>query len=151
MQHSIYIADRFLQLGSLDQKEFTVQALLKLVYIAHGWMLGVYGERLIFEDVEAWEHGSVITNLYKEVKHYRDQPDATLNIQSKVIFSPEENNMIKQVYSNYSSFSGLELSMITNTKVTPWYITRMHSQKIIPINLLKEYYNRLSELPRNPR
>ena len=33
---------------------------IKLVYLCHGWMLGIYGRSLIGEPVEAWRYGPVV-------------------------------------------------------------------------------------------
>ncbi len=41
---------------------------LKLVYLAHGWCLGVHTQPLIDESVEAWRAGPVIRPLYNVIK-----------------------------------------------------------------------------------
>ena len=48
--------------------------LQKLVYIAHGWHLGLFDGLLISERVEAWRWGPVIESLYHEFKEFAKQP-----------------------------------------------------------------------------
>ena len=62
MHSSIRIAVEFLELAKnqTHYKEITTMQLLKLVYIAHGWMLGLYDKPLISDEVEAWQYGPVI-------------------------------------------------------------------------------------------
>ena len=40
----------------------------KLVYLCHGWTLGVHGKPLIADRVEAWRYGPVIPAIYHEYK-----------------------------------------------------------------------------------
>lgn len=44
--------------------------LQKLVYYAQAYHLAMYGEPLFGERVEAWEHGPVVPELYREYKIY---------------------------------------------------------------------------------
>ncbi|KQH74402.1 Panacea domain-containing protein [Xylella fastidiosa] len=44
---------------------------LKLVYLAHGWCLGVHTQPLIDELVEAWRAGPLIRSLYNVIKQDR--------------------------------------------------------------------------------
>ena len=62
MHSSIRIAVEFLELAKnqTHYKEITTMQLLKLVYIAHGWMLGLYDKPLISDEVEAWQYGPFI-------------------------------------------------------------------------------------------
>ncbi len=145
MHSSIQVANKFLELGK-SSNDMTPMKLLKLVYIAHGWMLGLYERRLISEDVEAWQYGPVIPELYREIKSYRDRPVESLNIQSQANFDEDELNIIRQVFDKYSKYDGFQLSNITHTKDTPWYRVwnEKNECKIIPPDLIRDYYYNLS-------
>ena len=41
---------------------------LKLVYVCHGWMLGIHGAPLITEPVEAWTYSPVVPTVYHRYK-----------------------------------------------------------------------------------
>ena len=66
----IAVANFFIQKSIETGLEVTPMKLLKLVYIAHGWSLGLFGEPLIDEAVVAWTYGPVIPDLYKVLKDY---------------------------------------------------------------------------------
>ncbi len=144
MHSSIHIANKFLELGKLNN-DMTPMKLLKLVYIAHGWMLGLYGKPLISEDVEAWQYGPVIPELYREIKSYRDKPVEILSIETGTNLSNEESDIINQVFNKYSKLNGFKLSDITHTKETPWHIIwNKTPYGTIPNDLIRDYYSNLS-------
>jgi len=66
MSHSSISVAKYL----LDNKEedsgpsFSPMKIIKLVYIAHGWMLGINGLPLMKDPIEAWRYGPVIRELY---------------------------------------------------------------------------------------
>ncbi|MBV9510077.1 MAG: DUF4065 domain-containing protein, partial [Caulobacteraceae bacterium] len=74
MHDSRTVANRFLELARERGQMLTPMQLLKLVYIAHGWMLGLAGRPLIRDEVQAWQYGPVIPPLYNAVRSYRRDP-----------------------------------------------------------------------------
>jgi uncharacterized phage-associated protein len=54
------VANRFLELAEAEGRSLTPLQLMKLVYIAHGWMLGIHQRPLIKDHIEAWKLGPVI-------------------------------------------------------------------------------------------
>ena len=54
----------------------TPMHVLKLAYLCHGWMLGVFGRGLIAEPAEAWRYGPVIPTVYHTYKSFRGEPIA---------------------------------------------------------------------------
>ena len=148
MHSSIRIAVEFLELArkQTHYKEITTMQLLKLVYIAHGWMLGLYDKPLISDEVEAWQYGPVIPNLYKEIKSYGGGPVESINLGEKTDLNEQEKETLQQVFDEYSGLSGFSLSAITHTKRTPWYEV-WHENKYnlkIPNHLIKNYYKELA-------
>ena len=65
------IANYFLQKGEKDPT-MTPMKLIKLVYIAHGWNLGLTGKPLVSEDAEAWKYGPVFPSLYNKYRGFKD-------------------------------------------------------------------------------
>ena len=53
------VANEFIRLAKADCKSFTPSQLMKLAYIAHGWMLALYQRPLITDRIEAWKYGPV--------------------------------------------------------------------------------------------
>ena len=42
----------------------TPMHIIKLVYLSHGWMLGLHDTPLLWEPVEAWQYGPVVPSVY---------------------------------------------------------------------------------------
>ena len=62
------VANEFIHLAKADGRSLTPLQLIKLTYIAHGWMLTLYGRPLIVDEVEAWKYGPVIPDLYQATR-----------------------------------------------------------------------------------
>jgi uncharacterized phage-associated protein len=136
------IANRFIELARADERQLTPMQLLKLVFLAHGWMLGKHGRPLIGDPIEAWKYGPVIPMLYAKLRQYRADP-VTADIPGPYErLDRVENNMIYQVYKTYGALSGPRLSNITHVEGSPWRSVYQpdNSDVQIPDNLIGKYY-----------
>lgn len=121
----------------------TPMHVLKLSYICHGWMLGIYGEPLIQESVEAWRYGPVIPDVYRRYKSFRGEPIDAIPIDRSESLGDLENNLISAVLKAYKDYTGWQLSSITHQPGTPWhkvYNGGDGENAIIPNKVIKEYY-----------
>jgi len=119
---------------------------LKLVYLCHGWMLGLHGQELISDDVEAWQYGPVIPSLYHAMKHYRASP-VTSTLEQPVDepeFSAEEVDLIRQVFEQYGDYTGPQLSTITHKSGSPWHQIWNSSDDEIPNPIIRAHYEELA-------
>lgn len=150
MRSSLAVADYLLHKAEKANASLTPMQIIKLVYLCHGWMLGLHGQRLIEEDVEAWRYGPVIRNLYHAVKQFRANPvEPPLAGDPEVInkFNAEEKNIMDQVFDIYGKYTGLQLSQLTHTDGSPWHKTRQTSRtglEVIPNDLIKEHFQELA-------
>lgn len=117
--------------------------LIKLVYLAHGWMLALYSRPLIDEDIEAWRYGPVIPNLYHAIKHYKSNPVHEISGQDEEI-DDDALNVITQVYNKYGYLNGIKLSMVTHATNSPWERTWNNNKTVISNDLITDYYQKLS-------
>jgi uncharacterized phage-associated protein len=150
------VANYMLDLAA-DKKylHITPMQILKLVYIAHGWNLGILNEPLIIDHVEAWQYGPVIPNLYRAFKKFGGNP-ITEKAKSLVFreisseFTENEATVIEQVFIEYGQKSGIELSALTHKTDTPWYKiwfelggnNTFHA--VIPNDFIQDYYKKLA-------
>ena len=148
MHTAISVACRILEMAKQRKDTVTPMQLLKLVYLCHGWMLGIYGRHLISDEIEAWKYGPVIPSLYQAVRHFKSQPVEGLNCDEglkRAEFDETEENVIRQVYDKYGKKSGVALSSLTHIAGSPWDITVNKLDGMggaISNNLIEEYYAR---------
>ncbi|HHA2497714.1 TPA: Panacea domain-containing protein [Stenotrophomonas maltophilia] len=133
-----YILTRCAEKGDGD---VTPMQLIKLVYIAHAWALGLTGKALLDEQVEAWQYGPVIPSLYHAIKHFRSLPVKNLSAPL-ADFTPAERSIMNQVVDIYGKFTGIQLSAMTHQPGTPWEMawTRAGKNAAIPNDLIETFY-----------
>ena len=147
---AITVANEFLRLANERGAALTPLQLMKLVYIAHGWMLALYQRPLITNRIEAWKYGPVIPDLYSSIKGFGS--GSVIGPLRHGIFSrpadleDEETWLIEQVYKVYGDMSGIKLSSLTHKTGTPWATTYQLDGRNIPISndLILDHYQQLS-------
>ena len=130
---AVVVANYFVEKGKQEGRPVEgILKLIKLVYIAHGWHLGLNENRLIRENVEAWKHGPVIRSVYDAFKEYGKQsilePATTgISAEMKSIEELADNDgiiqFLEEIWDAYRDATGLQLSKLTHKKGTPWYKT----------------------------
>ena len=125
----------------------TPMHVIKLVYLSHGWMLGIHGVPLLDEQVEAWQYGPVVPSTYYRYKRFGGEPITDAPRERSTEISSDQASLIKEVDDAYKEFSALDLSGITHKKGSPWYVTfRQHGlYSVIPNELIKRYYAKLAK------
>ena len=93
--------------------------LQKLLYYAQGFHLASFGAPLFGEQIEAWEHGPVVPELYRSLKQHGAEP-----IPVDPDFNPEELDLdvrllLEDIYSVYGQFSASKLRNMTHGE-PPW-------------------------------
>lgn len=106
-----------------DGQNITPMKIIKLVYIAHGWYLGITDTALIDENPEAWKYGPVIPSLYHQYKRYGSSPIEKYN-GAFILGSNEDENFLDRIWEVYGNYSGLELSAKTHQENSPWFRVR---------------------------
>ena len=132
--------------------------LLKLVYIAHGWTLGLYGRPLIRDDIQAWQYGPVIPALYSAISKFRSNPvQGPLPLRDQTPLDLQANSVIEQVYNIYGKMSGPALSRLTHATGSPWESIYSAGRfgAVIPNDIIEDHYARLADsqsddAPRRP-
>lgn len=122
----------------------------KLAYIAYAWTLVILNRKLFYDTIETWSHGPIVASLihkmmYHDIKvwplYYRmlDQLDG----QTKAV--------LDRVWQSYGKYNKYQLSGMCNDKDSLWKSIVGNTKhkdiirNIIPDNLIKEHYERLSK------
>lgn len=139
------VANWFIRRSARDneQDDKTQLQLLKLVFFAHGWMLGINGQPLISQTIRAWRHGPVVRELYDAIKHNGSRPVIELiEGHEDAQFDDNAESILEQVFQEYGPLHGFELSDITHRPGSPWFETRMRRLgSAIPDDLMQEFFS----------
>src|SRR6516164_9635188 len=81
------VANYLLSKADVDQKKLDPLQLQKLVYIAHGWHLGLLNRPLFAQRVEAWPYGPVIEDVYHAFKRFGQN-----GINGRAVYFDRERN-----------------------------------------------------------
>lgn len=132
------VSDFFLQLSEPEVGDILSNLKIqKLVYYAQGLSLALNNKPLFEDEILAWEHGPVVENLYHQYKEYGANPIPLPQDFDINKFSPEEIELLKEVYDVYGQFSAWKLRNMTHAE-RPWLETQRNN--IITKDLLKEYF-----------
>lgn len=144
------IANEFIRLAKETNRLLTPLQILKLCYIAHGWMLALYQRPLIADKIEAWKFGPVIPELYHSMKKYGSgyvtSPITNVfGLTNDGSLDSQQSDLLKQVFRIYGERTGIQLSQITHEPNTPWSITwdSEGQNSEISNDLIAEHYRRL--------
>jgi uncharacterized phage-associated protein len=154
MKSAINIANYFLKKSFEDGIDMTPMKLIKLVYIAHGWHLGLFDSELISEPTEAWKYGPVVSSVYRMFKKYKTERISSIDFPNEK-YKGEYYDLLKDVNTSafldkiwdvYKSYSGGQLSDLTHQANTPWSKTwnekggSLTYGAIIPNDVIKAHY-----------
>lgn len=132
--YASYIANYFLEKAHQEGMPVSVMKLLKLVYIAYGWVLALLHHKLFKEPIEAWKFGPVIPSLYYEFKHCGKEPICELATEydpdseeppyaPKFQQNAQEEDILKildKVWEVYGDRTASALMRLTHEAGTPW-------------------------------
>lgn len=140
------VANVLIRLGIDGTRPRNPLQLIKLTYLCHGWMLGLYHRPLSAQPVEAWKYGPVIPDVYRGLERYGNKRVTVVQDFPDSNFDALEDDLIRQVFDVYSDFTGVQLSQLTHARGTPWHQVwhRMDRNSIIPDTLIEEHFAELA-------
>jgi uncharacterized phage-associated protein len=123
-RNAIDVADYFLCLQDRYAEDYISNLKLqKLCYYAQGFYLAMNGERLFPDDIEAWQHGPVVPNLYDKYKKYGSSELPISNGFDPDCISEEMQDLLSEIYQTYGQYSAWRLRDMTHQE-PPWINTR---------------------------
>ncbi len=128
------IANQFLDLASDSGSAIDPLQMQKLLYLAQGWTLGLSGDALFREAIEAWEYGPVVPEIYHGLKMFGAAPvrgrlRAFDPVRGQVVVAHEplgelESEIVAGVWEKYGSWSGPQMISLTHQRNSPWWNAR---------------------------
>lgn len=118
----------------------------KLLYFAQGYSLALYDKPLFSENIEAWQYGPVVANVYHKFKSNNKENIAhTYGKFSLDIYDSNTIEILLAVINDYGKYSSSKLIEITHEKDSPWDMVYSENvNNIIPNNAIKEYFKNIS-------
>ena len=115
--------------------------LQKLVYFAQGFHLAIYGKPLFKNDIEAWAHGPVVSDLYHCYKKYGYGAIPCLDSSDTPTISEEVAELLDEIYEIYGQFSAWRLRELTHDQ-PPWkdHYNDKGLGLVIPHEAMRDYF-----------
>lgn len=159
MYKAMDIAKWFLFKNNSEQKEkiavnddyevydgITHLKLQKLLYNAQGVSLAINDEPLFEDDLEAWDHGPVVRNVYDAFCIFgRNQiilpvTEDTNQIIRRIESDSKVKSILELVYDNFSIYTAWQLREMSHVKDGPW--DKTPKDKVIDLELIKKYFKK---------
>lgn len=140
------ITDYFILLS--DGADLTNLKAQKLVYYAYGLYLARYNKRLFQTPIEAWEYGPVVSDLYQQLKQYKDNPIPLSPSFDASKIDEEMKKFLKEVYLMYGDYTAERLCFLSHAKATPWDVVYHDgtNNNLINDSLMHVYFSELDLL-----
>lgn len=158
--YALAIANYFIDLAHRDGKPIRPLKLMKLVYIAHGYILALLDrptEGAKLEKVQAWQYGPVFPSVYYSFKQYGRNPidrkttvfdfsgtaSPDTNEITPILTDIDSKTICRFVWKQYGKYSDTSLVATLHAKGTPWSeVYEPGKNNVIPDSLTKQYYKR---------
>jgi len=115
--------------------------LQKLVYYAQGYHLALHGTPLFRERIEAWEHGPVVPELYRQYKQW-----GSGHLPPPAHFDPDGYDraaaqLLDEVYDVFGQYSAWKLRNMTHED-RPWIDAYQNGERnrVISHAALRDYF-----------
>lgn len=141
------VANEFIQAGIDDHNPITPMEAQKLMFFAHGWMLGIHEQPLHYGQWEAWKFGPVLPVVYHNLSYFgASQVTGVIQFADNPDLSDVEQDMIDFIYRDYRPMGAIRLSGLTHLKGSPWdQVKRKRwGGNGIPNDLIQEYFAKMS-------
>lgn len=141
-----YFIEKAAATGGLDALQ-----VLKLIYISHGYTLGILGKPLIEDDVEAWKYGPVVRRVYSMLPAGSSKITGSIGATEPPKFAKDDHSIVDAVYEKYGHLNGIYLSTLTHRRGSPWEKTwsTYGQDAVIPRELIHAHYKKILDESRN--
>ncbi len=146
------IANWFVRRARQDKIPLSIMKLIKLVYIAHGWCLATLDRSLIMDEIQAWDYGPVIPDIYYTFRTKDLYAMSEFQMKERDL-EPIIEQLLGEVWELYKNKTALQLSDLTHIVGGPW--DRIYDPvsrfKEIPKQLISSHYKEKIKAAQNGR
>lgn len=132
----------FIDYGEKSGEPMTNMRLNKMLYFAQGVYLARYEALLFDDDIEAWQFGPVVSDVYHTYKRFKELPITDPEAGFfRDQFSDEEYTTLLDVVRFYGDYTTHALVNISHRPGGAWEQTMETTEKIIPVELIKAEFS----------
>lgn len=122
--------------------------LQKLLYYAQGVYLAITGRKLFKENIQAWQHGPVVAEVYEIYKDCgKDNIKVSINVKiedkiREIESDRETSEILNMVYDNFAIYTAWQLREMSHIKNGPWdrAVSNDNNDNIINIDEIKRFF-----------
>ena len=137
------IASFYIQLlNSIPDNYIDNLKLNKILYYAQAWSLVKLNKPLFEDEIQAWEYGPVIPDVYHTYKCCGKDPirEAEDSFDESNL-SNEDLELLINVYRTYGQYTGWKLKEMTHRKHGPWdQVYQKEKNAVISLESIKSYF-----------
>lgn len=149
MCRAIDVANFFIDIANNTEDCITNLHVNKLVYFAQAWSLVRRGKPLFNDEIQAWDFGPVVADVYKAFKPCGKERIASVSGDySANIFTADELDLLLDVQREYGKYSASWLVNLTHEPGAPWdEVYVRNANNVISNDSLIEYFRAQPPLP----
>ncbi len=143
---AIDIANFYIQLSnSIEDKSIDNLKLNKMLYYAQGHFLARYHRKLFDDEIQAWDYGPVVYDVYHAFKCCGSHPiEYASEDFDESRLSADELEVLTDVYNMYGKYTGLHLKEMTHQKGSPWEKNyEKGKNNIIPTDEIEVFFEKI--------
>lgn len=119
-----------------DGEMLTNLKLQKLLYYAQGVFLAIYDQPLFSNELEAWQHGPVVRDIYNKFSKFGSN-GINDNVDMPQSLSTESVAVLEDIFEVFGQYSAWKLRNMTHDE-KPWQETKQN--EVISLNIIKDYF-----------
>lgn len=120
----------------------------KICYYAQAWCCVKLGHPLFDDEIQAWDYGPLIPDVYHTYKICGDCriAEPSYHVDESLLTS-DELTLITDVYLTYGKYTSVALMNKTHEPGSPWAaVYENRANNPIPLDLMKNYFENSNEL-----
>jgi uncharacterized phage-associated protein len=156
MYTALQVANYFIKKAKEENIPLDPMKLQKLLYFAYGWHYANYDKPLFSDQINAWQWGPVVEDIYHAFKKYGKRNITELKsdldiktLQTTIPIVPESDTATDQFLRNfwdtYKNYTGPQLSGASHANGSPWKAAYDPNKFFNPINSekIRDYFKDL--------
>lgn len=142
------VSNTFVDIAEQEGNSISPIKMQKLIFFAHGFMLGVFERPLVTDDFYAWSNGPVIPELYRKIKEQYSPEVLNFENYSTLPKKSQEYDIVSVVWKTFGSKSTSKLIDYTHRKDMPWYFVWQEGGYLskIPNKIIEKCFKKLNSL-----